>query len=206
MSWMLDTNTRACGGAVRWLREIAYSEISDDGAAFAAIDRDAASVPVGAGGLLFHPYLLGEDAPYWDPTLQASFVGLHVTHGREHLARAVLEGTALALRDAMTTLGRWGPGFERSIFVGGGVLSPAWLAIVSDVLAMDGEVPEAADASLGAAMLAGVGAGLFETLEDSVERCYRVREHIRHTPANAAAYDAVFERYLEARPAPRAST
>ena len=147
--WMLDTNTRACGGAVRWLRDMAYSEIERDEDAFAAIDRDAASIPVGAGGLLFHPYLLGEDAPYWDPTLRASFHGLEATHRRPHLARAVLEGTALALRDAMSTLGEWVPGFERSIFVGGGVLSPTWLAIVSDALATDGEVPEAADASLG---------------------------------------------------------
>ena len=162
--------------------------------------------PVGADGLLFHPYLLGEDAPYWDATLRASFSGLEATHRRAHLARAVLEGTAFALRDAMTTLGDWVPGFERSIFVGGGTLSPTWLSIVSDVLAMDGEVPEAADASLGAAMLAGVGVGLFESLEESVERCYRVREHVTHAPGRRAApTPGIFERYLETRPTAGAS-
>ncbi len=198
--WMLDTNTRACGQAVRWLRETAYSEIGSDTVAYATIDREGAGVAPGAEGLFFHPYLLGEDAPYWDPSLRASFSGLAAQHGRAHLARAVLEGTAFALRDAMSTLGHWAPGFERCIYVGGGTLSPTWLAIVCDVLAMDGEVPATADASLGAAMLAGVGVGRFESLEASVERCYRVRERISHAPDAAARYDELFETYLHARP------
>lgn len=204
--WMLDTNTRACGGAVRWLRRIAYSEIDSDVAAFAAIDRDASRIPPGAGGALFHPYLLGEDAPYWDPSLEASLSGLQLGHRRAHLARAVLEGTAFALRDAMTTLDRWVGGFERIVFVGGGTLSPTWLSIVSDVLALDGEVPESADASLGAAMLAGVGAGVFESLEDGLDRCYRTRTAIRHERERARAYDAIFQRYLRTRPGPGSST
>ena len=204
-TWMLDTNTRACGQAVRWLRATAYSEIPADEDAFSAIDHEASAVPVGAEGLLFHPYLLGEDAPYWDSSLRASFVGLEASHRRPHLARAVLEGTALALRDAASTLARWAPDFERGILVGGGTLSPTWLAIVSDVLAMDGEVPETADASLGAAMLAGVGCGVFTSLEESVERCYRVRERIRHSPAEAQAYQQVFTRYLQTRPMSRVS-
>jgi xylulokinase len=198
--WMLDTNTRACGQAVRWLRDTAYSEFDRDEDAFVAIDRDAAGVAVGAEGLLFHPYLLGEDAPYWDPVLRASFGGLDARHGRPHLARAVLEGTAFALRDAMSTLGPWVAGFERCIYVGGGTLSPSWLAIVCDVLAMDGELPAAADASLGAAMLAGVGSGCFEDLESSVSRCYRVRQHITCAPEAAARYDELFQRFLQERP------
>lgn len=200
--WMLDTNTRACGGAVRWLRQLAYSEIDSDEAAFAAIDRDASQIPPGADGALFHPYLLGEDAPYWDPSLQASLSGLQLAHRRAHFARAVLEGTAFALRDAMGSLDRWVEGFERIVFVGGGTLSPTWLSIVSDVLAVDGEVPESADASLGAAMLAGVGVGVFESLEDALDRCHRTRATIRHERERARAYDAIFERYLRVRPGP----
>lgn len=199
--WMLDTNTRACAGAVRWLRETLYPETADDDEAFSAIDREAARVPPGAEGLLFHPYLGGEDAPYWDPTLRASFSGLGASHRRPHLARAVLEGTAFALRDAMSTLGRWAPGFERSLFVGGGTLSPTWLGIVADVLGMDGEVPESADASLGAAILSGVGAGLFDSLEEGWVRCYRARERVDHSAASARVYESIFERYLATRPA-----
>jgi xylulokinase len=198
--WMLDTNTRACGQAVRWLRQLAYSEIGDDETAFAAIDREAAGVGLGAEGLLFHPYLLGEDAPYWDPSLRGSLHGLDAHHRRPQLARAVLEGTAFALRDAMSTLGHWATGFDRCIYVGGGTMSPTWLRIVCDVLAMDGEVPAAADASLGAAMLAGVGVGCFDDLETSVRRCYRVRERIAYAPEVSVRYDELNERYLQERP------
>ena len=198
--WMLDTNTRACAGAVGWLRELMYPQIVRDDDAFDAIDREAASVPVGAEGLLFHPYLLGEDAPYWDPTLRAAFSGLHIGHRRPHLARATLEGTAMALRDAMTTLGPWARGFHRHVFVGGGTASPTWLGVVADVLGVDGEVPEAADASLGAAMLAGVGTGVFADLEECVTRCYRIRQHVQHDPDRTRQYDRIFERYLRDRP------
>jgi xylulokinase len=203
--WMLDTNTRACGGAVAWLRGLMYSGISRDDDAYAAIDREAASVPVGAEGLLFHPYLLGEDAPYWDPLLRASFSGLHPSHRRPHLARAVLEGTALALRDAISTLGPWVEGFGRHIFVGGGTASPTWLSVVADAIGVDGEVPEAADASLGAAMLAGVGVGTFRGLDECVDRCYRIKQRVHHDADRTRCYDELFERYLRDRPrsAPR---
>jgi len=198
--WMLDTNTRACGGAVRWLREAVYAHISDDHRAFATIDAEAAAAPVGADGLLFHPYLLGEDAPYWDPALRASFDGLSMTHRRQHLARSVLEGTAFALRDAMGTLGDRVDGFERCVFTGGGTLSPTWLSIMSDVLGRDGEVPGSVDASLGAAVLAGVGVGIFADLQAGVDRSYTVKMRIRHEPARARAYEGYFERYLATIP------
>lgn len=198
--WMLDTNTRSCGQAVRWLRGLAYSEVTSDAAAFEAIDAEAGAVPLGARGALFHPYLLGEDAPYWDPDLRATVIGLSAAHGRPEVARSVLEGTALALRDAMSTLGRWVPAFERVAFVGGGTRSPVWLAIVADVLGLDGEVPESSDASLGAAMLAGVGVGIFPSLDESVRRCYRISRRVTHDQRNTDRYDALFERYRTTMP------
>lgn len=92
-------------------------------------------------------------------------------------------------------------GLELRLFVGGGTLSPTWLGIVADVLGMDGEVPASADASLGAAMLAGVGAGLLGSLEEGLGRCYRVRARVDHSAANTRVYEGVFERYLATRPA-----
>ncbi len=198
--WMLDTNTRSCGQAVRWLRGVAYSEVTSDRDAFAAIDAEAGTVPLGAQGAIFHPYLLGEDAPYWDPALRATVQGLSIAHGRPEVARSVLEGTALALRDAMSSLAPWEPGFERIVFVGGGTRSPVWLSIVADVLGVDGEVPESSDASLGAAMLAGVGAGLFPSLDESVRRCYRVSRRVTHDQRNTDRYAEVFQRYRATMP------
>ena len=193
--WMVDTNTRACGQSVRWLRDVAYSEITEDGDAFGAMDAEASAIPAGAEGLLFHPHLSGEDAPYWDPHLRGTFLGLTARHGRAHLARAVLEGTAFALRDAMSVLGPLVDGFRRYLFVGGGTSSPTWLSIVADVLGVGGEVPETSDAALGAAMLAGVGTGVFPGLEAAVRRCRRVRARVDADPRRVATYDELFGRY-----------
>jgi xylulokinase len=193
--WLLDTNTRSCGQAVAWLRRLLYAEEVQDRAGFASLDRDAASAPLGAGGLLFHPYLLGEDAPYWDASLRASISGLRPEHTRRHIARAVLEGTAFAIRDALSVFADLVPAFEEYAFVGGGARSAIWLSIVSDVLGVDGIVPGSADAALGAAMLAGVGTGLFDGLDEAVQRCRRVARTVVHDPANSERYDEQFEAY-----------
>jgi xylulokinase len=193
--WMLDTNTRSCGQAITWLRDLCYADRPPTAATLAEIDRDASSVPVGADGAMFHPYLLGEDAPYWDPTLRSSFHGLSVGHGRAQLARAVYEGTAFALKDAMRTFADLVDGFQSYRFVGGGVRAPVWLSIVADVLGIDGDVPAAVDASAGAAMLAGVGIGVFRDAADAVRACERIERHVEHDPLTTERYEALFERY-----------
>jgi xylulokinase len=193
--WMLDTNTRSCGQAVTWLRDLCYGDRPPTASTLVEIDRDAGDVPAGAEGVTFHPYLLGEDAPYWDPALRASIHGLSIGHRRAHLARAVYEGTAFALRDAMGTFADLSGGFRRYLFVGGGVRAPVWLSIVADVLGIDGDVPAAVDASTGAAMLAGVGIGVFRDPAHAVQVCERIERHVEHDPARTARYAALFERY-----------
>ena len=193
--WMLDTNTRSCGQAITWLRDLCYGDRPATAATFAEIDCDAGLVPAGADGVTFHPYLLGEDAPYWDPGLRASIHGLSIGQGRAHLARAVYEGTAFALKDALGTFADLIGGFRSFLFVGGGVRSPVWLAVVADVLGIDGDVPAAVDASAGAAMLAGVGIGVFRDAADAVRVCKRIERHVEHDPARTERYASLFERY-----------
>jgi len=193
--WMIDINTRTCADATVWLKELFYRDAPDSSSAYQQIAQEAAGAPAGADGLFFHPYLLGEDAPYWQPHLRASFVGLTRAHGRAHCARAVLEGTAFALRDAHRALGDLAAGFEEYVFVGGGTKNAVWLGIVADVLGVDGRVSANTDAAVGAAMLAGVGSGAFEDLHHAVALCSRVTGSIRHSPQNHARYNALFERY-----------
>ena len=197
--WMLDTNTRSCGQAITWLRDVCYADRPPTAATLDEIDCDAAGIPPGAGGVVFHPYLLGEDAPYWEPALRASFHGLSIGNGRAQLARAVYEGTAFALKDAMRSFADLAGGFRRFIFVGGGVKAPAWLSIMADVLGVDGDVPATADASAGAAMLAGVGAGVFDDPVEAVRVCARIERRVTHDPARTDIYAALFERYRLAK-------
>ena len=142
--------------------------------------------------------MLGEDAPYWDPKLQGSFFGLTAHHTRSHFARAVFEGTAYALRDAKTIIADIAQNFSEYIFVGGGVKNALWVSIVTDVLGIDGRISSKADTSLGAAMLAGIGARIFEDVSEAVTKCSQgERQHVRHDKRNHTIYSKLFKQYVK---------
>jgi len=158
--WMLDLNTRSCAQSVEWIRGLCYQEEKTAEGAYARMIADAAGVPAGSGGVTFHPYLLGEDAPYWDPALKGSFFGLSASHTRGHIVRAVFEGTAFALRDAMSSFGDRERAFSEFLLCGGGARNSLWSTIVATVLGQDLAIVTGADASVGACILAAVGVGV----------------------------------------------
>jgi xylulokinase len=193
--WMLDINTRSCAQAVKWLRDVFYKEKPKTGKTYDEIDEEAQSAPVGSGGLVFHPYLLGEDAPYWDSGLKGDFSGISINHERSHFARSVYEGTAFALKDAMPTFGNLANGFRENIFIGGGVKSSCWLSVVADVLGLDGKVAVNTDASLGASMLAGLGIGVFNNTEEAIKLCSKIEKYVSYNRENHKIYNELFYRY-----------
>jgi xylulokinase len=193
--WMLDTNTRSCAQAVKWLRDVFYKEKPKTGNTYDEIDREAQSVPVGSEGLIFHPYLLGEDAPYWDSGLKGCFSDISVNHERRHFARAVYEGTAFALKDAMSTFGNIADGFSENIFIGGGAKSSCWLSVIADVLGIDGKVTVNTDAALGASMLAGISTGVFSSAEEAIHLCSKIEKYVSYNRENHKIYDDLFYEY-----------
>jgi xylulokinase len=194
-SWMIDINTRSCAGSVRWLRDTFYASLQADPAGFDLIDREAGTVPPGADGLVFHPYLMGEDAPFWDPKLRGSFWGIAAHHGRAQFARAVYEGTAFALRHARGALGDIVKRFKEYLLVGGGAKSPVWRSVVLDVLGVDARLPGEAVSAKGAAMLAGMGAGIFGGPDEARKRCVSAPVTLKFDPRNHERYSALFARY-----------
>lgn len=145
----------AAGGSFEWLSETL-------GVSHETLLSEAAAVAPGSDGLLFLPYLSGERTPHGDPHARGVFFGLSLAHGRGHLARAVLEGVAFGLRDALELLHGMGLKTHDFRVSGGGARSALWRQIVADVFnepVAAVEVPEGA--AFGAALLAGVGAGVF---------------------------------------------
>ena len=193
--WMLDINTRSCAQATAWLRGLFYGGPGLRKASFEDMEAEARAIPLGSDGLVFHPYLMGEDAPYWDARLRGSFSGISAHHTRGHFIRAVYEGTAFALRDALSCLGDVGKGFSEFILVGGGIKNRLWTTIVLDVLGVDGKIPDHAGAALGAAMLAGVGTGVFTDLREAIAKSRGRCLHLPHSPNNHDRYGRLFERY-----------
>ncbi|MEP7114009.1 MAG: xylulokinase, partial [Ilumatobacteraceae bacterium] len=162
------TGINSCASAHRWLRDRFFVADGFDG-----MDALAASIDAGSDGLLFHPYLQGERAPHWDAQLRADFVGITMQHSRAHFSRALYEGIAYAIRDAMSVAEELGMRYDSIRLIGGGARSATWRQIMADVLGRQILLPANGDASFGAAAVAGIGAGVFASAQDAIDRCCR---------------------------------
>jgi len=166
---------QSAGGSYDWIREILFSEAlgvsADD--AFAHLNRWAAESPPGAHGVLFLPYLIGERSPHWNEDARGAFIGLARSHGVSDLVRAVLEGVAFNLRTIFEALTEQGAKLTSLRMIGGGTRNHALCQILSDVLAIPIERLESGEfaTSLGAAVCAGVGVGMFDDFAVAERLC-----------------------------------
>jgi xylulokinase len=183
--------TLSAGGSLSWWRER-----FGDGADFGALVDEAAEVEPGAEGLLFLPYLTGERSPHLDPHARGAFVGLTVRHGRAHLTRAVMEGVALSMRDGLEVMRGLGTPDDDLRAVGGGARSPLWLRLQADVYGRPIRRTEVDEGpAYGAALLAGVAAGLFADVNEAGSRV-RLRDEVTEPdPERARRYDELHAVY-----------
>lgn len=191
--YYLATGTNACASAHRWVRDRCFPELS-----FEAMDALASEAPAGSGGILFHPYLQGERGPHWDPHLRGNFLGLSMAQERSHLARAVYEGIAYSIADLLDDARAKSLEFGPARLLGGGGRSATWRQILADVTGLSMEIPETADASFGAALLAGVGVGVFRDPREAVSRCVRVLARTDPDPARHSFYGELLHVYQQA--------
>jgi len=154
--------TLAAGGALRWWRDLVGKGDYDELTALAA------QTPPGAEGLVFLPYLTGERTPHLDPQARGAFFGLNSRHGLGHLTRAVMEGVAYSQRDSLEIIVELGTDPEQIRVTGGGARSPFWRQLLADVLGRP-VVRTAADEgpAYGAALLAGMTAGVFASIDEA---------------------------------------
>ncbi len=159
--WYQMAATLAAGMSLRWLRDQILG-LSGEGA-YNRMMSWAETVPPGAGGLIFLPYLAGERSPHMAPEARGMFLGLTARHGQDELVRAVMEGVALSLYDAYQVLAELGAAPERIIIAGGGGRSPLWQQIIADVFGLPVQrLATGEQSALGALLLAGAGIDLFD--------------------------------------------
>lgn len=194
--WVAFAMIDAGGDAVRWARRA----LAGDALGFAELEAEAATVSAGAEGLLFIPYLNGDRLI--GAEVRAGFHGLSARHGRPHLLRAVLEGTALASAANLERMRSAGAAIERIVASGGGAKGPLWPAIKASAYGVPVLVPENPESALlGAAILAGTGTGLFPDRAGAVRRVVRYAKELAPDPATHARYRerlALFERVFRA--------
>jgi xylulokinase len=185
--WHMMTVMLSAAGSLRWFRDALAP-----GETYERLTAAAGTVPPGAAGLIFLPYLSGERSPHPDPLARGAFVGLTVGHDRRHLTRAVLEGVAFGLRDGLDQMVAAGmPAPDQVRASGGGTASPLWRQILADVLRAEvATVSTTEGAAYGAGVLAAVGARWFASVDAAADAW------VQTTPAAEPGADS--GRYAEA--------
>ncbi len=185
--------TQAGGDALRWWADTRSTTIDDVLAA-------AAGAPAGAGGVVFLPHLLGERAPLWDADVHAAFLGVSSDTTAAALARAVLEGVAMSARELFEAVAA-AAGRPVTVLAlsGGGARSDLWCQIKADVLDRPLHRLAVCDSAvLGAALLAGVGVGVYPTLAAAAEQAVHVDRVFEPDPDAAARYADLYAVYRDA--------
>jgi sugar (pentulose or hexulose) kinase len=161
------------------------------------VNEEVSDTPVGAGGVLYLPFLQGERAPFVKPEARGVFFGLGDWHKRGHLLRAIYEGVALSTRDNYECMQKGLP-LETTFLTGGGSRSPIWCQILADCTGNAMKVPAGVElGAKGAAMNAGVAVGLFEDHAAAVKRMVKIEREYTPDSENSGRYDELYALYRE---------
>jgi xylulokinase len=171
--WIAMGAIMHAGLALKWIGHI----LGED--SYTKLDTIAQKALPGSGGVIFLPYLNGERTPHTNPDLSAMFFGCNMNTGRPEMVRSVMEGVAFAMMQCMETCEKLGLKRASTVASGGGAKSSLWLQIQSDVYGLPLKVARTEEqACLGAAIVAGVGAGVYRTVEDGCAAVVRYQEKI----------------------------
>lgn len=198
--WMVMGVTQAAGLSLRWFRD-QFSR-DDQRASYEDLTAEAAKVPAGCEGLLWAPYLMGERTPHLDPAARAILAGLTASHTRAHVIRAILEGVAFSLRDTFTIFEEIKVPVSKIRLGGGGARSPLWRQIQADVYGQEVETVAAEEgAAYGAAILAGVGAKAWPSVDAACDAIVRVAGSAIPHPADSQTMNKAYSAYRRLYPA-----
>lgn len=158
----------------------------------------AEAVPAGSDGVVFLPYMSGERSPIWNPKAKGVYYGLDFSKTKGHFIRAAMEGVAFSLRHNLEVAEKAGAHVEVMRAMGGSANSLLWTQIKSDVTGKPIIVPASDTATtLGAAMLAGVGVGMYKDFEEAVSLTVQSRRAHEPGEENRAVYDEAYQKYLQ---------
>ncbi len=199
--WHIMGVVLSAGGSLRWYRDAlcaAESAVARETGQdpYQYITAAAETAPPGAEGLIFLPYLTGERTPHNDPYAKGAFIGLSLRHSKAYMARAVLEGVAYAMRDSVEIMRELGVDARQVRASGGGARSALWRSIQADVYRASLVTINVDEGpAFGAALLAGVGGGVFGNVEEACDATIRVVSSCEPDPARADVYDRWFPVY-----------
>ncbi len=206
--WHVMGVTQSAGFSLRWFRDQFGAEAGSGGDsnrnAYDSLMQEAGKAPAGANGLLWAPYLMGERTPHLDPNARAALVGLTASHTRAHIVRAIIEGVAFSLRDTLTIFSELKLPIESIRLGGGGARAALWQQVQADIYGMPVDIVAAEEGpAYGAALLAGVGASMWPSVETACETAVRVAKRVEPDKTRMALMDRQYAAFRKLYPALR---
>ena len=202
-AWHVMGVTQAAGLSLKWFRDnFCESEMNtakEMGVdTYYLTDKEAAQSPVGCNKLLYLPYLMGERTPHLDPDCRGMFFGLSAIHTKRDMIRAVMEGVSYSLRDCLEILKEMGVDVSDMAACGGGGSSPLWRSMLADIYNCPIKTASSKEGpALGVAILAGVGAGIYPSVEEACDKMIRYNPAQDPDPENVPKYDKMYSIYTE---------
>lgn len=207
----LEGGQTATGSILQWLVERFGSEAvaqakSRGEDVYAYLDSLAEPIPAGSEGLLVLDYFQGNRTPYKDPLARGTVIGLTLKHTLAHLYRAAVEGICFGTRQIVDDMVRHGFKLERIYAGGGGAKSRLWTQVQADILGHPIHLPRDKETmALGAAIWAGLGAGVFKTYREAIARMVHIERAVAPQAERRATYDVLYRQYLDLYPAARST-
>lgn len=208
-AWHVMGVTQAAGLSLKWFRDTFCAAEKETAGnlgvdPYVLLDREAEQSPIGCNRLLYLPYLMGERTPHLDPDCRGVFFGLSAIHEKRDLLRAVMEGVTYSLRDCLEILRVLGADPDEMLACGGGGTSPLWRQMLADVFDRPVRTPVSKEGpALGAAILAGVGAGIYPTVQAGCDAAVRYNPPQEPAADHVPAYEQVYQVYRTLYPALR---
>ena len=157
---------------------------------------------LGENNVFFLPYLMGERSPHNDPDAAGTFIGMRMDTKREDMTLAIFEGVTFALRDSLEVARSLGIKIDRTMICGGGAKSPLWKRLVANILNVEVEVPVSEEGpGFGAAILAAVGCGEYESVEDAAKSVIKIKEKIKPEADLVVKYEEKYQKFKKIYPA-----
>ena len=196
-SWHVMGVTQAAGLSLKWFKNNIYEGVnSTEKASYESINKQIEEVEIGSEKLIYLPYLMGERTPHLDPNARGVFFGLSAKHDKKNIARSVMEGVSFSLKDCYDILLEMGLEIDEMMITGGGARSNVWRQMLADVFNCNVRTIQSEEgASLGAAILAGVGAGIFESVEYACKKYIKKDKEIIPNENNHNSYKEYHELY-----------
>ncbi|MGM9937103.1 MAG: xylulokinase [Candidatus Ornithomonoglobus sp.] len=205
--WHVMGVTLAAGLSLKWFRDnFCAEEISAAKSMgvdpYYLMDKEAEQSPIGCNKLLYLPYLMAERTPHLDPDCRGAFIGLSAMHEKRDLLRAVMEGVVYSLRDCVEVLREMDVTSESMAACGGGGSSPLWRGMLADTFNMPvTTVTSKEGPALGAAILAGVGAGVYPSVQEACRKVVKTKTEQAPDAAKSGEYDKFYQLYRKMYPA-----